>query len=647
MKRLCKALSLLLALALVLTCPAMAVPEGASVTILYTNDCHAYLEQELTYSRIAAYRDSLDNALLVDAGDHIQGTAYGGMDQGETIVRLMNACGYDAATLGNHEFDYGMERCLELTAQAEFPYLSCNFFHLSDGQTDGTVLAPWTILEAGGVRVAFIGITTPESITKSTPAYFQDEQGRYCYSIAGGSDGQELYAAVQAAIDAVSSQADYVVALGHLGDAPSSQPWTSQDVIAHTAGLDAFIDGHSHSTTAMETLSDREGSPVVLTQTGSYFAALGELTLSPDGVTARLLSAGDLEAVQPKAQVQELEQAWIAQTQQLLGEKIAGSGIHFTINFPDSGQRAVRMAETNLGDFVTDAYYWFCREQAGLDVDVAILNGGGIRGEAQAGDWSYLTCKTINPFGNVLCAVEVTGQTILDMLEFGAQGVGATDPATGAPVENGSFLHTAGLTYDIDPSVADTIQTDEQGIWLAGPQAYRVTNVQVYDRALGMYQPLDLQQTYTLAGANYTLLNCGGGFAMLGQAKLVLDGVAEDYLALAAYAAAFADTDGDGYADLSSQASPLAAYSGYPLRYEAPGGAGRIQIPAPSAQPEDTGPVTYVVCPGDSLWAIAARYYGTGSSWEAIYAANRDAIQNPSLIRVGQVLLLPSAASQP
>lgn len=647
MKRLSKGISLLLTLALLLVCPAMAAPGTAGVTILYTNDCHAYLEQPLTYSRIAAYRDTLDNALLVDAGDHVQGTAYGGMDQGGTIVSLMNACGYDAATLGNHEFDYGMERCLELTAQADFPYLSCNFFHLADGQTGDPVLAPWTIVETGGVRVALIGITTPESITKSTPAYFQDEQGRYCYSIAGGSDGQALYAAVQAAIDAVSTQADFVVALGHLGDAPSSQPWTSRDVIAHTAGLDAFIDGHSHSTVAMETVSDQEGNQVVLTQTGSHFAALGELTLSSDGITARLLSADDLEDIQPDPQVQELEQAWITRTQQLLGEKLADSPIHFTTSFPDSDSRAVRMAETNLGDFVSDAYYWYCRERAGLDVDVAIVNGGGIRGEAPAGDWSYLTCKTINPFGNVLCAVEVNGQTILDMLEFGARGVGTTDPATGAPVENGSFLHTAGLTYDIDASVADTIQTDEQGVWLAGPRAYRVTNVQVYSREKGRYEPLDLQKTYLLAGANYTLLNCGGGFAMLDQGTLVLDGVAEDYLALADYAAAFSDTDGDGSADLSSTTSPLAAYDGYLLNYEAPGGADRIHTLTSSAQPEDSEPVSYVVCPGDSLWSIAARYYGAGSRWEDIYAANRDSIQTPSLIWVGQVLLLPAASSHP
>ena len=220
------ALLLTLSMALSLTVTAAAAEENGGVTILYTNDIHTYIDQDLTYSLVAAYKDSLENALLVDAGDHIQGTAYGGMDQGATIIQLMNAAGYDLATLGNHEFDYDMEGCMAAIQAADFPYVSCNFYHEADGVRGENVLDSYQVFEVGGVSVAIVGITTPESFP----------------------DGEELYDAIQEAVDAASAEADYVIALGHLGVDESSQPWTSLEVIANTTGLEAFIDGHSHTT---------------------------------------------------------------------------------------------------------------------------------------------------------------------------------------------------------------------------------------------------------------------------------------------------------------------------------------------------------------------------------------------------------------
>ena len=221
-----KLLSLLLSAAMLtgLALPAMAAEgeDAEGIVVLYTNDIHTYIDQDLTYSLVAAYKDSLENALLVDAGDHIQGTAYGGMDQGATIIELMNAAGYDLATLGNHEFDYDMEGCMAAIQAADFPYVSCNFYHEADGVRGENVLDSYEVFELGGVSVAIIGITTPESFTKSTPAYFQDDNGDYIYGIAGGPDGEELYDAIQEAVDATSAEADYVIALGHLGVDESS-----------------------------------------------------------------------------------------------------------------------------------------------------------------------------------------------------------------------------------------------------------------------------------------------------------------------------------------------------------------------------------------------------------------------------------------
>ena len=254
----------------------LVAPDKHPITILYTNDVHTYIDNEapeLTYASIEALKKSYEDAdmdvLLVDAGDHIQGTAYGAMDQGASIIKLMNSAGYDLATLGNHEFDYGMDRIMEIVnEEANFPYVSCNFKDLRTGKN---VLPSIKYFFRGGRILAFIGVTTPETITKSTPAYFMDAgQNEYIYGIDGGDDGQALYDAVQKAIDEAWLYADFVIGLGHLGVDGSSSPYTSREVIQHTVGFNAFIDGHSHTEMPGETVRDAEGNPVVLTQTGCY-----------------------------------------------------------------------------------------------------------------------------------------------------------------------------------------------------------------------------------------------------------------------------------------------------------------------------------------------------------------------------------------
>ena len=552
-----KLLSLLLSAAMLtgLALPAMAAEtEAEDVVVLYTNDIHTYIdnnvgegnENGLTYSKVAGYKASLDNALLVDAGDHIQGTAYGSMDDGATISELMNAAGYDVATLGNHEFDYDMEGALAAIERADFPYVSCNFYHEENGVAGENVLDSYVVLEAGGVSIAFVGITTPESFTKSTPAYFQDDAGNYIYGIAGGEDGTALYEAVQEAIDAASAEADYVIALGHLGVDASSQPWTSREVIANTTGLDAFIDGHSHTTIPMEEVTDADGNTVVLTQTGSYLDALGQMTISADGtITTELLTGEDLADVTPDADVKAIEDAWIAEIDAELGQVI-GSTADTLDNFDADGNRLVRKQETNTGDFAADALYYLF-DNMGLDVDVAIMNGGGIRNNAITGEISYQTCKEIHTFGNVACLQTVTGQQILDALEWGAKDVA---PAGEPAVENGGFLQVSGLKYTIDTSIPSTVQQDDKGVWTGGPTGeYRVTDVQVLNNETGAYEPLDLAASYNLAGYNYTLRDLGDGFAMFDGAVNVLDYVMEDYMVLANYVQSFENGVVTGYAE--------------------------------------------------------------------------------------------------
>lgn len=549
--------------------------EKSEVTILYTNDVHTYIDKqapELTYAAIAALKQSYQNAgkkvLLVDAGDHVQGTAYGSMDQGASIIELMNAAGYDAATPGNHEFDYGMDRAKELMRDADFPYLSCNWVDL---RTNLRVLPEIKVFVRGGVRIAFVGITTPETFTKSTPAYFMNKaQTKYIYDILGGEDGQKLYSAVQKAVDKAKCLADVVIGLGHLGVDPSSSPWTSEEVIAHTTGFDAFIDGHSHTVMENKQVADASGRMVTLTQTGSYFANVGEMTIAPDGtISTRLVSTYDQEDVAVAAE----QAAWVSSVDEMLGEKIAVADTKFYITDPATGKRRIRSGETNLGDFVADGIYTYFNEVEQLHCDIAIMNGGGIRSDEDAGYWTFKTCKQISPFGNVACLMSVTGKQIQDALEFAARFAGAEGK------ENGGFLQVAGATYEIHTDIPNTVQTDDKNVWIGSATGIpRVQNVKIYDRHTGTYEPLDLAKTYALAGMNYTLRNLGDGFAMFDGAELIKDYVSEDYLVMSTYAMIFGGVDAEGLPHLSSANSVLAEYPGYLLDYENPYGAGRISI---------------------------------------------------------------------
>ena len=549
--------------------------DKSDVTILYTNDVHTYIDKQspkLTYAAIADLKQSYQNAgkdvLLVDAGDHVQGTAYGSMDEGASIIKLMNAAGYDVATPGNHEFDYGMDRAKAIMKEADFPYLSCNWVDL---RTTLRVLPSVKVFVRGGRRIAFVGVTTPETFTKSTPAYFMDKaQRKYIYDIQGGEDGKKLYDAVQKAIDKAKLLADVVIGLGHLGVDPSSSPWTSEEVIAHTSGFDAFIDGHSHTVMENKQVQDASGKAVTLTQTGSYFANVGEMTIAADGtITTKLIPTHD----GMDAGIAAMQTGWVNTVDDMLGEKIAVGDSDFYVSDPATGKRRIRSAETNLGDFVADGIYTYFNEVEKLHCDVAIMNGGGIRADVPAGDWTFKTCKQVSPFGNVACLMSVTGQQIQDALEFGARFAGAEGK------ENGGFLQVAGATYEIHTDIPNTVQTDEKNVWIGSATGTpRVQNVKIYDKASGSYLPLDPGATYALAGMNYTLRNLGDGFAMFDGAELIKDYVSEDYLVMSTYAMIFDGADAAGLPHLASANSPLAAYPGYLLNYEQPYGAGRITI---------------------------------------------------------------------
>lgn len=562
--------------------------KSEDIVILYTNDVHTYIDGPLSYDVVAAIKQELAqqyaHVLLVDAGDHIQGTAYGSMDEGRTITELMNAAGYDVATLGNHEFDYGMFGCMRTIDKAQFSYVSCNFYNEADGVRGENVLPGFVTFPCGDEVIAFVGITTPESFE---PAYFLDENGNCIYNIAGGADGSALYADVQQAIDdAQAAGATTVIALGHVGNDFVVQSWASGDIIANTTGLDAFIDGHSHVTMEGNPVSDKDGNDVLLTQTGEYFDRIGMMVIdgntgeiTTDFIECRELLAEDGETVTgyelesdlydtkeipSDSNVKAILSAWIDEVDTLLGQKIGSAAV--TLDNYDGNIRLVRSQETNTGDFAADALYYLF-DDLDMDVDVAIMNAGGIRNKTINGDLTYWTCKDIHTYGNVACLQTVSGQQLLDALEWGSRGLG-----TGTEI--GAFLHVSGLTYQVDTTIPGISWSDGKNVWTGAPVGrYRVHNVQVYNRETQRYEPLDPDASYNLAGYNYILRDLGDGFAMFNGAVNVLDYVMEDYMVLANYVEGFEN----GIVEAVN--SPLLAkYPCMLLDYSDVNGCGRIVI---------------------------------------------------------------------
>lgn len=536
----------------------VAGADGASkdgaVSIVFTNDVHCAIDQQVDkdgnvtgigYAGVAAYANAqkslygAGNVTLVDAGDAIQGGPVGTLTKGAALVQIMNAVGYDYAIPGNHEFDYGMDQFNALVKQAGATYLSCNFTKLNADGSKASVFAPFAIEtykdadvaadDADGVlKVAYVGISTPETLTKSSPANFQDAAGNYIYGFCQDETGEALYAAVQSAVDEARAQgADYVVAVGHLGIEGTTSRWTSEAVIKHTAGIDALIDGHSHeaydktvgsevAAGAIQTLANSDGDKVVLVQTGTKLANVGNLVIDADAadgqeVTAQLVPAS--ECKDEDAAVKKVVDQVNGELADVLNKVVGKTDVALTIVDAD-GVRQVRHHETNMGDLVADAY------RAAVGADIALANGGGVRASIAAGDITNNDLLSVQPYGNELCLIEATGQEILDALEMGASN---------APEEFGGFLQVSGLSYKIDASIPPSVKTDENGNFVSVDGERRVFDVKVGDQAI------DATKTYKVASHGYMLLEGGDGLTMFKDNKVLQENVILDNQALINY----------------------------------------------------------------------------------------------------------------
>lgn len=495
------------------------------VVVLYTSDVHCGVDQGFGYVGLQQVREQLEAAgnytLLVDDGDNIQGEPLGTMTTGQVSIELMNAMKYDVAIPGNHEFDYGMDRFLELTQMAEFPYISCNF-----NKEGELVFDPYVIKEFDGVQIAFVGVTTPKTLTSSTPKYFMDEEGNFIYGFLQDETGEAVYNAVQTAVDDARAEgADYVFVMGHLGNEAECEPWTYADVIRNTSGIDVFLDGHSHDTDQI-VMQDKDGNDVIRSACGTKLQGIGYARISAaDGSIEAGVYSWNNDVSVPELlgvtnSMSEAVEKGIGELDEKLQEVVAKSAVDLVIYDPTAADadgnpiRIVRRTETNLGDLCADAYL----DQSGADI--AFVNGGGIRVDIPAGDITLEKILTVHPFGNAMCVIEATGQQILDALEWGAREV---------PGENGGFLQVAGLTYEIHTYLDSSCTQDENSMFTGVDGEYRVKNVMVGG------EPLDPEKTYTLASHNYMLKNHGDGYTMFDGCTILQDEVKLDNQVLKDY----------------------------------------------------------------------------------------------------------------
>ncbi len=525
-------------LAVVLTalpaCDIQSASKADDVYIYFTGDAHGADDEGLGYAGVKATVEYTRGHVspyvtLVDTGDAVWGDFLGNESEGAHIVELMNDVGYDYAVLGNHEFDYGMERLRDLMELSDAAYLGCNVTYTGKGNNPLDALLPYAVETYGDMQVGFVGVTTPESLTAANPMNFR-EDGEFVYDF-GNDTPDGFYALVQEHVDACREDgADYVVLLTHLGDTAEYGAYASPELIAATTGVDAVLDGHAHSVIPCRMVQNKNGSRVPLASTGTQLENIGQLLISREGGVAVTLINGDIAR---DAELDRQIQTANATYDELMQTVVGKSDFALPIRQEEGGERIVRNRETALGNFCADAY------RAVTGAEISVINGGGLRAALPAGDITYADIMALHPYGNNICVVYATGEEIADALEFACR-FSSLDEG-GEPVgENGGFLHVSGLTFTVDTATPSGVVTDGNGMFVSVEGTRRVRDIMTVGED-GTEVPLDRQKTYTLASFDFILQDCGDGFTMFADNEYALRLGQFDYESVIAYLATFED----------------------------------------------------------------------------------------------------------
>ncbi|MBQ7544617.1 MAG: bifunctional metallophosphatase/5'-nucleotidase [Synergistaceae bacterium] len=498
-----KLLALVLLLAAVCA-PAFGAVPDKNIVILYTNDVHCGVDDAIGYAGLEYYKHEMEKltpyVTLVDAGDWAQGATMGMISQGRYIFEIMNAMNYEVAVPGNHEFDYGWSQFENFAKNLKCGFISAN---LRDLRTGELVFKPYKMFTYGDVKVAFVGASTPESITKSTPSYFMDDSGKYIYDFDGEATGEKLIASIQKAVDdARADGADYVIVVGHLGEYEDvTEVWAVPYIAPRTRGIDVFIDGHSHEVTPALVFKNADGKDVVVTQTGTKLHNIGKVTITTDGaVKTELVSEVEGRDEKITALIADIK----ARFEDTLRQHLSFTSFDLRA-MDDAGEWVIRNAENGLCDLATDAMLYSARETETGRADVALFNGGGLRANIKAGEITFSDALSVMPFNNTVCIVEVSGQTLLDELEHGVRLM---------PNRNGGFLHVAGMTYKVDTSIPSPVKVDDRNILIGIEGERRVKDAKING------EPVDPEKLYKVVSISYVLTALGDGHVFKG-ARLV------------------------------------------------------------------------------------------------------------------------------
>lgn len=500
------------------------------IIILYTNDIHTGIHENLGFDALAAYKKEMLEktpfVTLVDCGDAIQGDYISAASKGIAIMQAMNQVGYDYCIMGNHDFDYQLSGLIDMQQEAKAQYLNCSISYSGMKTDPFKDMKPYEIKDYDGTKIGFVGVTTPNTVHSTTPLYFE-EDGKRVVDFCVGDDGRKFYDTVQKTVDAARKDgAEYIVLLAHLGDNTEEGVYSSLNLIGNTHGIDVVLDGHSHNVIAGEFVQNEDGEDVILTSTGTRMANIGKLTfLVGGGFSTELISEYDKKDAEMTAWLDNLKDVY----EGFLGKPLFSLEKELSI-LNEDGLRIVRARETGIGNFVADAY------RAALNTDIGMCNGGGVRASLTAGEISELDLINVNPFGNMLCSIEVTGQEVLDMLEYFYQWAAVDFIADGkVQVENGSFMHISGLKCEVDTSYPTSVTMDADENFLAVTGERRVKNVKIL--VGDTYVDIDPNATYSLATSNYMAKNGGSGMGLfLADHTILVDEAIADYEGLLNYA---------------------------------------------------------------------------------------------------------------
>lgn len=453
--------------ALVMGCQAVCAQK--SIVILYENDVHCGIDG---YTKMAGLRDAINSsdtayAAVVCAGDFLQGNTTGAISKGQYIADIMRLMGYHALTLGNHEFDYGVPRMKQLLEQVGTPVTCVNLYEAGEPQP---IFAPYVIHQYGNKKVAYIGVCTPETMILEGYSFY-DTNGILLYDLKP----KTFYQLVQQAVDEARAEgADYVVLLSHVGETPQSMGFSSHRLVNNTRGIDVVLDGHSHEIFENAKATNLDGKEIIVTQTGTQFANVGKLLITPDGrFITKLIKSSDIP-YENKAITAVTDS--IHQMVKAVTSTVVAHSDYTLVVSDENNQWIVRGQETNAGDLVADAY------RHALKADIGFENGGGIRNDIHAGDITYGDIIGMLPYDNTLRRIAVTGQQLKEML---------TRCTALVPVLDGNFPQCSGLRFKIHS------------------KSHTVSDIEIL-KDDGSYAPIEMNHQYSVALTNYN--HEGGGF---------------------------------------------------------------------------------------------------------------------------------------